>query len=1556
MCLNKGVEFMKQNNKKRFLSALLILSMLCSIVLNGSPARAAEEESSSNSNAITLDNAPEKDFASWTFSDANFNYTQFGHTWTTAESDKQTTGNTLDMSIFRGKIKFPTVESEFVIGERDTSLYRGLRFFNTGSKLSLVFTTSAGDVALGTFDPEIAGTTLIDNKDLEVAVSFEYTSETDTTATMKVGVFFNGKLYNNTYFTVTDAPKEYLKQTIRFRNVNTSVKWNVESIVTLHSAPENTFAHWTFSDANFNYTQFGHTWTTTESDKQTTGRNLNKTLFQGKIKFPTVESEFIIGERDTSLYRGFRFFNNGKKITLAFSGSNGIYYDKDGATGKELVTFDPMIAGTTLIDNKNLEVAVSVEYTSETDTTATMKVGVFFNGRLYNNTYFTVTDAPKEYLKQTIRFRNVDTSVKWNVESIKITLGTAPENKFDNWTFMDTNIPDGPFGYRWTESNHTTGEALNKTLFQGKIKFPNVTASEFVIGEHVESGYNGFRFRQESGKDTLSFLFRGESETAIELATFAPTIARTTLIENENLEVAVSVEYIRIKDGLVTMKVGVFFDERLYNDTYIIVKDVPEKYLTQTIRFKNDYYSTDKWNVKSIVTLDSALENKFAHWTFSDVNIPDGEFGHRWNANEHTTGKILNKTLFQGKIKFPTVQSEFIIGENVASNYNGFRFFNNGSTLSLLFRGESETATTLATFDKDIARTTLINNENLDVAVSFEYTSETDTTATVKVGVFFDGKLYNNTYITVEDVPKQYLTQTIRFQNSDTNVKWNVESNKITLDKAPERKFAHWTLSDVNIPDGTFGERWTDSEVVLHTTEKTLNKTLFQGKMKFPTVDDAHSAEFVIGKKVGESKYEGFRFRSSDGKLNLLFTTKDGAKTDTLATFDPTIAKTTLIGNEDLEIAFSVEYTKIEDGLVTMKVGVFFDGRLYNDTYITVKDASEEHLKQAIRFRNKSVGTEVLDKWYAESIDDFSVIVQPEITDSIAMNYIVTINPDLLESEELSMSFAMNGNTTSVITGVEVWDNAYKFTYPDIMAQNMADTITATLTVGREIKTYKYSVLDYCVDVMNTTTLKHESGAAYSDKQMAALRELVVDLVQYGAEVQKYKKPSIGDADLVTTKFANKVSNYTQYDKADTDLSALSGVVATKLTGDDTDSAYTWKSATLVLGNKVKIRCQFNAENTDNLTIKTSMGDEIVTFSETGTSGVYAFEIDNIYAYEYAKEITVQFYEGESAVGKTLHYSVNTYLSAKQNSDYKELLKAIHNYGDAAEAYVDSLELRVLITSDIHLTESITWQRMKSTTKQRAEKWLTHVNEEHEKEPFDLIVINGDISLDHTSGEYQEGAYYDDKDGESDDIVKQYFSQLPAGVPVVVIPGNHEQYGNEDWKAITGNDRQSYMVMNNSLFLFLDNYKVEETQTEPSNGTYTKTDVAYINKMMDKYPSCDVYLISHMFYTNQESAEFKKLVAENDSIKGLFQGHTHNAATIELGADWGNKTIAQTGTYAHYDSEPGGDRFWGFRELKITQDSAYSNFIQFQSTETDADKVTDYTRKFFISYAQTDGK
>ena len=1137
-----------------------------------------------------------------------------------------------------------------------------------------------------------------------------------------------------------------------------------------------------------------------------------------------------------------------------------------------------------------------------------------------------------------------------------ITLATAPENEFAHWTFSDVDIPNGQFGNYWNGNTQTTGNTLDMTIFQGKIKFPTVK-SEFIIGQNVESNYNGFRFYNDGSN--LGLLFRGTSETAITLATFDEDIAGTELINNEDLEVAFSVEYTDTTDGLVDMKVGVFFDGILYNGTYLTVEDVPEKYLIQTIRFQSDNTNV-KWNAESIVTLDQAPENEFAHWTFSDVDIPNGQFGNYWNGNTQTTGNTLDMTIFQGKIKFPTVKSEFIIGQNVESNYNGFRFYNDGSNLGLLFRGTSETAITLATFDEDIAGTELINNEDLEVAFSVEYTDTTDGLVDMKVGVFFDGILYNGTYLTVEDVPEKYLIQTIRFQSDNTSVKWNAESIKITLGTALESKFTHWTFSDVNIPDGEFGERWTDDEVTNHTTTKSLNKTLFQGKIKFPTLDSTIYADFVIGQRGTASKYDGFRFHSSDGKLSLLFTQDNAdatdATTETLITFDPEIARTTLIGNEDLEVAFSVEYTDITDGLVDMKVGVFFDGRLYNDTYLTVEDVPETYLKQAIRFRNQSVGTDDVVKWYAESMEDFETIVNPEITDSIEINYTVTIAPYILESGEPMMSFTMNGKTTDAIVGELVGDNTYKFTYPNIMAQNIADTITAKLTMEGHTKTYEYSMLDYCADVLNATTLSHESGAAYSSEQMDTLKELVVDLVEYGAEVQKYRNSSIADADLVTTKLANKVSSYADYDETDdTDLSGLEGVVTTKLDGEVSED-YRWKSATLVLGNKVKIRCQFIATNTSNLTIKTSMGDEIVDFDETDTN-VYMFEIDNIYAYEYAEEIEIQFYEGETAVGQTLHYSVNTYLSAKQGKGYDDLLLAIHNYGDAATAYVKSLELRVLITSDLHYQNLGNINTLTGLSKEeRLKKWVDYVNKEHAEDPFDLIVINGDLTLDYCAESGGEVLYENSgNNGLIGEFVTNYISQLPEDVPVYIMPGNHEQYGNENWNNITKCDRQGYMILNNSLFLFLDNYNDNLDPTEASDGTYTKTDVDYINKMMNQYPSCDVYLIAHYFDTEYESSnnsQFKNLVATNDRIKGLFQGHTHNAYTIALGEEWGNKTIAQTGSFANTDAD--GDKFWGFRELIITPHSAYSQFIQFECPIEGSNSVENYTRIYYTSYTSID--
>ena len=1343
--------------------------------------------------------------------------------------------------------------------------------------------------------------------------------------------------------------------------------------ITLDTAPEREFAHWTFSDVDIPNENFGNRW---DNTNHTTGNTLDMTLFQGKIKFPSVGSQFFIGANVDSKYNGIRFINSGTELSLAFSGVSSNFYDENGNTGNQadankLVVFDPTIAGTTLIGNDKLEVAVSVEYTDVTNGFVDMKVGVFFDGKLYDNKYFTVKDVPETYLKQTIRFQNSDTSVKWYAESI-IELEKAPEREFAPWTFSDVNIPNGYFGLRWDDI-HTTGNSLDKTLFQGKIKFPNYS-SDFVIGAKDTSNNRGFRFLNDgttlslafSGTDGHFYNAKGDTESEAEtgkLAVFDPAIAGTTLIGNDKLEVAVSVEYTDVTDGLVDMKVGVFFDGRLYNGTYFTVADAPETYLKQTIRFRNSDSVNYKWYAESIVDIETAPENQFSHWTFSDVDIPDAEFSSRWTETNHTTGESLDKTLFLGKIRFPSVDSQFIIGEKEqvenGSGYRGFRFFSDGTNLSLAFSGteghfynakgdtESEAETgKLANFDPTIAGTTLIGNDKLEVAVSVEYTEVTDGLVDMKVGVFFDGRLYNGTYFTVANAPETYLKQTIRFKNSSDSAKWYAESIENTLGTVLESKFTHWTFSDVNIPDAEFGNRWENTN---HTTGQSLNKTLFQGKIKFPSV----SSQFFIGANV-DSKYNGIRFINSGTELSLAFSgvssnfydengnTGNQADDNKLVVFDPTIAGTTLIGNDKLEVAVSVEYTDTTDGLVTMKLGVFFDGKLYNDTYFTVKNVPETYLTQTIRFQSNDTENY---KWYAESVEDYEMIVHPEITDSIAMNYTVTIAPYILESGMPKMCFTMNGCTTEEIEGTKVGDNAYEFAYPDIMAQNIADTITARLTVGGHIKTYEYSVLNYCADVLNAATLKYANGVAYSSKQMAALKDLVVDLVEYGAEVQKYRKPSIAEADLLTTKLGSVVSGYDTYDtKDDTAIGELTGVVDSKLSGEESDK-YQWKSVTLVLGNKVKIRCKFTAKDASNLTVKTTIDDEAVVFTETSEAGVYTFDIDNIYANEYAKEIQIRFYEGEAQVGQTLNYSVNTYLDSKKDSEYKDLLLAIHNYGNAAVEFASSQELRVLFSSDVHYTDLISYEYWFNDKDQRMQYWVDCVNAEHEKDPIDLLVINGDISLDYWS---EGGSVRKNGAGTTADFVKDYLSKLPKDLPVFVMPGNHEQYSDAKWYELTENHRQGAMALNDTLFLFMDNYNADLDPIKDSDGTYTPTDVEYINTMMAKYPLCDVYLVGHYFDYNAESSAFKQLVAENSRIKGLFAGHTHKASTITLGADWGSKTIAQTGNFANTAK----DDFWGFRELLITLDSTYSQFVKVPKDNTTDVKNTTFERINKIVYEE----
>ena len=253
---------------------------------------------------------------------------------------------------------------------------------------------------------------------------------------------------------------------------------------------------------------------------------------------------------------------------------------------------------------------------------------------------------------------------------------------------------------------------------------------------------------------------------------------------------------------------------------------------------------------------------------------------------------------------------------------------------------------------------------------------------------------------------------------------------------------------------------------------------------------------------------------------------------------------------------------------------------------------------------------------------------------------------------------------------------------------------------------------------------------------------------------------------------------------------------------------------------------------------------------------------------------------------------------------------------------------RILLTSDIHCTDLEDWYGIHGEV--RMQRWLEDVLAEHARHPFDLILIPGDISLDYHAEKtpFEKGystAYL---------FMKMYASRLPAGVPVLTGAGNHEQFPDAVWQKITGNPRQSHAVVGNHTFIMLDGFREALKTTYDSSDEYSPMDVDYIRELMGQYPENHVWLISHYFDLERESDAFKTLVAEDERIKGLFMGHTHEHQLIPMGPEWGNKIIAQTGNYSYTMSGAANGGFWGFRDLVIEDDKAVSSYIM-----TDSDVI-----------------
>lgn len=270
-------------------------------------------------------------------------------------------------------------------------------------------------------------------------------------------------------------------------------------------------------------------------------------------------------------------------------------------------------------------------------------------------------------------------------------------------------------------------------------------------------------------------------------------------------------------------------------------------------------------------------------------------------------------------------------------------------------------------------------------------------------------------------------------------------------------------------------------------------------------------------------------------------------------------------------------------------------------------------------------------------------------------------------------------------------------------------------------------------------------------------------------------------------------------------------------------------------------------------------------------------------------------------------------------------------------------EYRVVLCSDLHCTHVSPMYDLDYRDRMRL--WVETIKREHAEYPIDLLLILGDISLDYWSVR-DLGTFLAEGHSSSCEFVRDYLSEVPTEIPVLMIPGNHEPYSAENWKKYTGFDRSGHFALGKNLFILLDNYAGNLDPKTQEDGVYSVTRVEEIERLMAQYPEHDVYLCAHYFDVDNETESFRALLREHNRIKCLFAGHTHVSSVIKLGAEWGNKAICQTGHYSNSaDRTNSLADFWGFRELLIKDRGASTKYVTAENHVTLDGRYFDIERR-----------
>lgn len=277
--------------------------------------------------------------------------------------------------------------------------------------------------------------------------------------------------------------------------------------------------------------------------------------------------------------------------------------------------------------------------------------------------------------------------------------------------------------------------------------------------------------------------------------------------------------------------------------------------------------------------------------------------------------------------------------------------------------------------------------------------------------------------------------------------------------------------------------------------------------------------------------------------------------------------------------------------------------------------------------------------------------------------------------------FEMLGKETTV-TEYVMKNDCYVFTFdnlaPDLMGETVKATLYATAADGSVFTmSTEYSVAKYCYTVLGM----EDTGAE--------LRKLLVETLNFGAASQFYRNSQVAAEDLVN-------ANLTDEQRAWGYTGELRSLESCRDFGTyDPSHLIRWYGASLLMGDSIKLRVYFLADDISNLTIQ-AVGETVGTMTITdikAKDGMYYADFSYQNPAQMSEKISFTAYNAETAVSATIHYSVESYVAvwvnkADARQEQVELVKGVIRYVDAAKAYA-ALDKRT-VTEQKELAAGVT--------------------------------------------------------------------------------------------------------------------------------------------------------------------------------------------------------------------------------------------------------------------------